>query len=66
VFDVFLCHNSEDKPEVREIAQRLAAEDINPWLDQEQIRPGTSWQTVLGQQIERDRSLAESGDAGPP
>jgi DNA polymerase III delta prime subunit len=58
VFDVFLCHNSEDKPEVREIAQRLAAEDINPWLDQEQIRPGTSWQTVLGQQIETIKSAA--------
>jgi hypothetical protein len=51
IFDVFLCHNSEDKPEVRQIARRLAAEGIKPWLDEEQIRPGTSWQTALGQQI---------------
>jgi hypothetical protein len=58
IFDVFLCHNSEDKPAVREIARRLVAEDIDPWLDEEQIRPGTSWQTVLGQQIETIKSAA--------
>jgi TIR domain len=47
-FDVFLCHNSEDKPAVREIAQKLSEKKIKPWLDEEQIRPGTSWQTALG------------------
>jgi hypothetical protein len=55
-FDVFLCHNSEDKPAVREIAQQLVKEGIKPWLDEEQIRPGTSWQTALGQQIETIKS----------
>jgi hypothetical protein len=38
VFDVFLCHNSADKPAVREIAQKLKKEGIKPWLDEEQIR----------------------------
>jgi TIR domain len=52
VFDVFLCHNSEDKPAVREISQKLVREGIKPWLDEEQIRPGTSRQTALEQQIE--------------
>jgi hypothetical protein len=51
IFDVFLCHNSEDKPAVREISQKLVREGIKPWLDEEQIRPGTSWQTALGEQI---------------
>jgi len=58
IFDVFLCHNSEDKPAVREIAQKLVREGIKPWLDEDQIRPGTSWQTVLGQQIKNIKSAA--------
>ena len=58
IFDVFLCHNSEDKPAVREIAQKLSEEDIKPSLDEEQIRPGTSWQTALGEQIESIKSAA--------
>jgi hypothetical protein len=33
------CANGEDKPAVREIAQKLKEEGIKPWLDIEQIRP---------------------------
>ena len=65
IFDVFLCHNSADKPAVREIAQKLKKEGIKPWLDEDQIRPGTSWQTVLGEQIETIKSAAVFvGDGG--
>jgi hypothetical protein len=65
IFDVFLCHNSEDKPAVREIAQNLIREGIKPWLDEKEIRPGTSWQTALGQQIESIKSAAVFvGDTG--
>jgi TIR domain len=39
IFDVFLCHNSEDTPAVREIAQMLVKEGIKPWLDEDEIRP---------------------------
>jgi TIR domain len=49
IFDVFLCHNSEDKPAVREICRTLVSEGIKPWLDEEQIQPGTTWQTALGE-----------------
>jgi hypothetical protein len=46
----------------------LAQHRLCPWLDEEQIRPGTSWQTALGQQIESIKSAAvfvdESG-VGP-
>jgi eukaryotic-like serine/threonine-protein kinase len=58
IFDVFLCHNSEDKPAVRGIAEKLKNEGIKPWLDVDEIRPGTSWQTALGQQIGSIRSAA--------
>jgi hypothetical protein len=65
VFDVFLCHNGEDKPAVREIARMLVKEGIKPWLDEDQIRPGTSWQTALGEQIENIQSAAVFvGDGG--
>lgn len=38
---VFLCHASEDKPAVRELYKRLAAEPwIEPWLDEESLLPG--------------------------
>src|SRR5271165_5456142 len=58
IFDVFLCHNNEDKPAVREISKKLAEKNIKPWFDEDQIRPGTSWQTALGQQIESIKSAA--------
>ena len=65
IFDVFLCGNTVDKPAVREIAQELSKEDINPWLDIDQIKPGTSWQPTLGEQIESINSAAVFvGDAG--
>jgi len=47
-----------DKPAVREIAQMLVRVGIKPWLDEVEIRPGTSWQTALGQQIESIKSAA--------
>jgi hypothetical protein len=38
---VFLCHASQDKPAVRELYKRLAAEKwIDPWLDEENLLPG--------------------------
>jgi hypothetical protein len=65
IFDVFLGHNGEDKPAVRDISDKLAENKIKPWLDEEQIRPGTSWQTALGQQIESIKSAAVFvGDSG--
>jgi TIR domain len=58
IFDVILCHNREDRPAVREIAQRLKKAGVKPWLDEDQIRPGTLWQTALGEQIENIKSVA--------
>jgi len=41
---VFLCHASEDKGQVREVYQRLAAiEAFEPWLDEEDLLPGQDW-----------------------
>ncbi|MBD2458969.1 GUN4 domain-containing protein [Nostoc sp. FACHB-87] len=39
-FDVFLAHNSLDKPLIIEIARHLKQKGLNPWLDKEQILGG--------------------------
>lgn len=57
-FDVFLCHNSEDKPEIRQIADELSRKGLKPWLDEREIRPGTGWQVVLEEQIQTIRAAA--------
>ena len=58
IFDVFLCHNSEDKSAVREIAQWLSEENIKAWLDEADIRSGSFWHAAIGQQIETVKSAA--------
>ena len=37
---VFCSHRSVDKPRVKEIAAKLAAAGIDPWVDQWEIAPG--------------------------
>lgn len=58
LFDVFLCHNSEDKPEVRKIAVELRHRSLNPWLDEDQLQPGRPWQVELERQILQVKSVA--------
>lgn len=57
-FDVFLCHNSQDKLQVIEIARELQQRGIKPWLDIWELRPGFSWQQALQQQITSIKSAA--------
>lgn len=46
-FDVFLAHNSQDKPQVRAIAKQLKRRGLKVWLDEEQIPPGQPSQDVI-------------------
>ncbi len=57
-FDVFLAHNSQDKPQVREIAEELKRRGIKTWLDEEQIRPGRPFQAEIQQAIPLVKSAA--------
>jgi hypothetical protein len=57
-FDVFLCHNSADKPSVKSVGQRLKDRGILPWLDEWELPPGQPWQALLEQQIARIGSAA--------
>jgi len=58
IFDVFLCHNSEDKSAVREIAEKLSLENVKPWLDETDIKPGSFWATDIQQQFSTVKSAA--------
>ncbi len=57
-FDVFLCHHSPDRPEVKEIAERLKQRGLRPWLDEWELVPGRPWQRALEEEIQRIRSAA--------
>ncbi len=54
-FDVFLAHNSKDKPQVRAIAQELTRYNLKPWFDEEQIFPGDNIQQVVFQGISQSK-----------
>ena len=67
-YDVFLCHNSDDKGAVKDIAVKLKQNGILPWLDAWEIRPGTDWQAALEHQIKKIDSAAvfiSSAEFGP-
>jgi hypothetical protein len=57
-FDVFLCHNTADKPEVRTIARLLLQHGILPWLDEWDLPPGKPWQRLLEEHIGKIGSVA--------
>lgn len=57
-FDVFLSHNSQDKPAVRALARALVQRGISVWLDEEQLPPGLPWQELLEEAIKGSRTVA--------
>ncbi len=57
-FDVFLAHNSKDKPFVRVIANELEQRGLKPWLDEKQIPPGRLFQDEIQQAIPVVKSAA--------
>ena len=46
-FDVFLSHNSKDKPSVKALGTALKQRDLSVWLDEWELRPGLTWQDAL-------------------
>jgi hypothetical protein len=66
LFDVFLSHNSKDKPVVTEIARILRNDyELKPWLDIWQRIPGSPWEEMLEQGLTQSATVAVFiGDAG--
>ena len=57
-FDVFLSHNSRDKPTVRQLAKALQARGLQVWLGEEELVPGRLWQEALEKIIQTARAVA--------
>src|SRR5438876_12253300 len=51
-YDVYLCYNPGDESSVKKIGNQLRERKITPWLYNWDIRPGTSRQNAIEQQIE--------------
>jgi TIR domain len=58
IFDVFLSHNSRDKPAARDLADHLARFGIAAWLDERELVPGKPWQEALEEVVRTSRSAA--------
>jgi hypothetical protein len=57
-FDVFLSHNSRDKPAVKSLGTALKQRGITVWLDEWELRPGLTWQDALEDIITGCKSAA--------
>lgn len=57
-FDVFLSHNSKDKPAVIALGEALRERGVRVWLDQWELVPGRPWQEAIEEVIETVTSAA--------
>lgn len=56
-YDVFLSHNSQDKPQVRRLAERLRAAGLRVWFDEWVIQPGDDIYLAIERGLETSRTL---------
>jgi WD40 repeat protein len=57
-FDVFLSHNSRDKPVVERVARALKTAGLEPWLDAWHLTPGGAWQHEIAEGLRSSKSCA--------
>jgi hypothetical protein len=58
-FDVFLSHNSKDKPAVEQLARLLRDEyQIRSWLDKWNLVPGDPWQMAIEDALDHCQTFA--------
>lgn len=41
---VFLCHSASDKITVRDLRDKLRADEVEPWFDEDKLLPGQNWE----------------------
>lgn len=56
-FDVFLSHNSQDKPAVKDLFRALEGRGLRVWLDESELQPGLSWQQGLDRGIRSSKAV---------
>ena len=57
-FDVFLSHNSKNKPVVKRLANELKKRGLKVWLDEWELIPGRPWQEAIEQIIQTTKTAA--------
>ena len=57
IFDVFLSHNSRDKPRVKKLAERLRDDGVRVWYDEWEIQSGDIIFQKIESGLESTRSL---------
>lgn len=57
-YDIFLSHNSEDKPVVRKIRNLLQKQGIRCWFDEDNLTPGELWELELSEALSECRCIA--------
>lgn len=57
-FDVFLCHNSTDRPSIRNICTSLKSKGVRTWFDEENLPSGLPWQPEIERQVEQFSTAA--------
>lgn len=48
---VFLCHSSDDKQVVRKLYWRLKNDNVDAWLDEENLLPGQDWNYEISKAV---------------
>src|SRR5258708_23609908 len=56
-FDVFLSHNSNDKPRVLKLAKRLRAAGMQVWFDEWEIKPGDDIYLAIERGLDASRVI---------
>jgi hypothetical protein len=54
-YDVFLSHNSRDKPQVRKLAEQLKRAGLRVWFDEWVIKPGDDIYLAIERGLETAR-----------
>jgi hypothetical protein len=49
---IFLCHASIDKPIVRILYRQLLTDGYQPWLDEEDLLPGQTWELAIKKAVQ--------------
>lgn len=57
-YDVFLCHNSQDKRAIVELAGKLREKGIKAWIDQAELPGGLHWLNQVAAAIKKCGSFA--------
>jgi hypothetical protein len=49
---IFLCHASDDKPEVKDLYNLLVKHGADPWFDAEKLLPGQDWNLEINKALD--------------